>query len=65
MTNLDWIRSLPAEDLAELLVSENHVTSYICDDCDNDEYLSPDGTGFYFREDAVEYIKGWLGEEKY
>lgn len=70
MTNLEYIRRLPPEELAKLLVREEEVNTgdedYTGEWVDFWEsfYVPPDGSGQYIVEaDAVEYTVGWLQRE--
>lgn len=61
MTNLERIRQLEPEKLAEYLIKE----TTICDWADEfDEYVSPSGDQYIIYEDAIEDCVRWLNEDE-
>lgn len=69
-TNEEWIRSLPIDDLAIVLINEGMENNwdedydgqmYVCGSYD--VYTTSDGEVFYDEEDAVDHEVSWLKSE--
>lgn len=66
MTNLEWVKNLPIEKLAQFLINMTYdcCIDYDWDDEPYDSYItiweSPDGVGFLAEKDAIEHTKNWL-----
>lgn len=60
MTNHEYIKQLPPEDLAEMIVDTygNYYTYY-----GQALYASPSGGKWYDKEDAIEDTVEWLGQK--
>lgn len=66
MTNLERIRRMTADELAELLVHNEPEMDYDGDELynANDNFVSPcSSLGFWDRNDCVEETIDWLMEE--
>lgn len=66
MINLEWVKNLPIEKLAQFLINMTYdcYTDYDWNDEPFESYTTiwecPDGESFLDEEDAIEHIKNWL-----
>ena len=75
MTNLEFLRALPAEKLAEYLVGTMTELEYPDSDdygigdvftmmpFEYETYRAPDGSTYWDLSDAIKYTTEWLSEE--
>lgn len=63
MTNYEYIKSLPIEEFAKLLIIDNFFTKNFCDAFEI-SYIAPNGESFYFYDDAIDETIGWLKNKK-